>query len=256
MMGKNDSTPSTAICGYDADEISVRGRNLVSDLVGNLSFTQAMLLQVLGADPSPLQTRIVDAVMVTIMEHGLVPSAIATRLTHHGAPESFQGAVVAGLLGVGDRYAGTAGECGALLARIVAVTEPERRNQALEVVREYRSARRPLPGFGHPIHRGGDPRVGRLLEIAREAGAAGEHIAALSLLEKGLREELGKPLVTNVSAAIAAVLGEAGVPAELMRGIVLTARCAGLVGHLFEEMKNPIAHELWTAAKRDIRYRP
>lgn len=255
-MGKNESTPSTAICGYDADEISVRGRSLVSDLVGNLSFTQAMLLQALGTDPSPQQTKIVDAVLVTIMEHGLVPSVIATRLTHHGAPESFQGAVVAGLLGVGDRYAGTAGECGELLARIIAVPEPERRDRALAAVREYRAARRPVPGFGHPIHRGGDPRVNRLLEIAHEAGAAGEHIAALALLEEILLEELGKSLVTNVSAAIAAVLGEAGVPAALMRGIVLTARCAGLVGHLFEEMRNPIAHELWTAAKRDVRYRP
>ena len=69
--------------------------------------------------PSERQTRIVDAVMVTIMEHGLVPSAVVTRLTHYGAPESFQGAVAAGLLGVGDRYAGTAGECGAVLERIV-----------------------------------------------------------------------------------------------------------------------------------------
>ena len=100
---------STSICGFDADSITVRGRDLVEELMGKVGVTELIILQALGDMPSPAQTRIVDAVLVTIMEHGLVPSAVVTRLTHLGAPESFQGAVAAGLLGVGDRYAGTAG---------------------------------------------------------------------------------------------------------------------------------------------------
>ena len=96
----------------------------------------------------------------------------------------------------------------------------------------------------------------RLLEIAREAGAKGEFIASLELLETALRKELKKDLVTNISAAIAAALAEAGVPAQLMRGIVLTARCAGLVGHLFEEMNKPAAHELWGGAQAAVEYEP
>ncbi len=83
----------------------------------------------------------------------------------------------------------------------------------------------------------------------------GEYIGALEILEAGLQEVIDRPLVINVSAAIAAVLGEAGVPAPLMRGIVLTARCAGLVGHLFEEMNNPVAHDLWFAAEKSVEYR-
>lgn len=246
--------PATAICGFDADNILIRGKNLVSEIMGKYSFTELFLLQALGAEPTERQCRIVDAVMVTIMEHGLVPSALATRLTHHGAPESFQGAVAAGLLGVGDRYAGTAGECGALLEEIVAAPGQDRKSVALEKVRCYRQARRPVPGFGHPVHHGGDPRVERLLEIAMAAGIDGDYVKAMRLLESCLQEVLKKNLVINASAAIAAVLAEAGVPASMMRGIVLTARCAGLVGHLFEEMHHPIANNLWVDARKNVHY--
>ncbi len=245
---------NTAICEFDADNILIRGRNLVKDLIGHYSFTQLLLLQALGKDPSKLQCQIVDAVLVTIMEHGLVPSAIVTRLTHYGAPESFQGAVVAGLLGVGDRYAGTASECGAILERIVEAPDAKRAAVATDEVKAYREKRRPVPGFGHPIHQDRDPRVYRLLKVATDAGANGDFIAAMRLLESSLQQLVDKPLVTNISAAIAAVLGEAGVPASLMRGIVLTARCAGLVGHLHEEMNNPAGHELWVAAQAGVDY--
>jgi citrate synthase len=223
-------------------------------MIGARTFTQALLLQALGAEPSEMQVKVVDAVLVTIMEHGLVPSAIVTRLTHYGAPESFQGAIAAGLLGVGDRYAGTASECGEILERIVAADDQA--EQAREEVRAYRARKRPLPGFGHPIHHNLDPRVQRLLAVCEEAGVPGAHIGAMKLLETTLNQELGKNLVTNISAAIGAVLAEAGVPARMMRGIVLTARCAGLVGHLFEEMNNPIAPALWDGAQQEVTYQP
>ncbi|MBT8447589.1 MAG: citryl-CoA lyase [Gammaproteobacteria bacterium] len=246
----------TAICGFDADSIAIRGRDLVHDLMGKVSFTELMLLQSLGSAPTETQVGIVDAVLVTIMEHGLVPSAVATRLTYYGAPESFQGAVAAGLLGVGDRYAGTAGECGAVLERIVAAGAAEREAAALAEVRSYRAARRPVPGFGHPIHQQHDPRVPRLIEIAESHAIDGQHLDAMRVLERTLQQELKKDLVTNISAAIAAVLGEAGVPASLMRGIVLTARCAGLVGHLHEEMQSGAADAMWRGAQDAVDYEP
>jgi citrate synthase len=256
MTGKRKQRGTTAICGFDADTIKVRDRNLVDELIGQISFTQYLYLQATGRAPDATQAAIVDAVLVTIMEHGMVPSAIVTRLTHYGAPESFQGAVAAGLLGVGDRYAGTAGECGAILERVVAAPPDDRLDAALKEVRAYREIRRPVPGFGHPIHSEHDPRVPRLLEFADESGANGQFVDAMGLLEKALHEVTGKKLVTNISAAIAAVLGEAGIPSSLMRGIVLTARCAGLVGHLHEEMQNPAAPALWEAAQSGVDYEP
>lgn len=253
-MSQDKQRATTRICGYDADAIRIRGKDLVADVMGHYSFTELLLLQALGVEPTPVQVRIVDAVMVTIMEHGLVPSAVVTRLTHYGAPESFQGAVAAGLLGVGDRYAGTASECGAVLERIVAVPEVERRAQAVEELNRYRAIKRPVPGFGHPIHQALDPRVERLLDIVRGAAGEGEYVRAMYLLQDTLREELGKPLVTNISAAMGAVMAEAGIPSAMMRGVVLTARCAGLVGHLFEEMRQPAAHAMWQAAETAVDY--
>jgi citrate synthase len=253
-MSVDTPKATTSICGFDADTISIRGNDLVNDLIGKRSFTEAFLLQALGREPDARQVAIVDAVLVTIMEHGLVPSAIVTRLTHYGAPESYQGAIAAGLLGVGDRYAGTASECGAVLERIVAADDSAAK--ALEEVRSYRAIKRPLPGFGHPIHRDNDPRVARLLAVTEDAGVDGHYIAAMRLLERTLSEELGRELVTNISAAIAAALAEAGIPSGMMRGVVLTARCAGLVGHLFEEMANPAAPAMWQGAQDSVDYAP
>lgn len=191
----------------------------------------------------------------------MLVSKVSTKGSGPGNPKSapivlvtFQGAVVAGLLGVGDRYAGTAGDCGVLLEDIAEAPLSERQARAIKRVRSLRQMRRPVPGFGHPIHHGGDPRVGRLLQIAKDAGVSGQYLDALHLLEASVQEVINKSIVMNVSAAIAAALAEAGVPASLMRGVVLTARCAGLVGHLFEEMNNPIGHELWFAAKDRIAY--
>lgn len=248
----NKSAKKTSICGYDADNIVVRDKDLVNELIGQLNFTEMLLYQMLGQMPSAAQVAIVDAVMVTIMEHGLIPSAITARMTLYGAPESLQGAVAAGLLGVGDRFAGTASETAKLLERVVAAPEPERETVARQLVKELRQQKQPVPGFGHPVHKQADPRVARLLEVAQSTNTNGEYIHAMYLIETALEQELGKKLPTNISAAIAAVLCEAGVPAKIMRGIVLTARCAGLVGHLLEEMDFPAADAMWDAVQAAV----
>jgi citrate synthase len=253
---------TTHIAGYDADSVTLRGKDLVGDLMGKVTFTELMLLQLTGKQPTAAQVTILDAVLVTIMEHGLVPSAIVTRLTHYGAPESVQGAIVAGLLGVGDRFAGTASECAQVLERIVQAPAEERVNAATEIVRDYRQRKRPIPGFGHPIHREEDPRSRRLVDIVKAAQreksgqGAGDYVAALTVLEEAVFSVVGKKIVTNVSAAIAVALCEAGVPAKAARGMVLTARCAGLAGHLFEESQSPTGEAMWNAVTDAVRYEP
>ena len=254
-MGKGKKA-TTGICGAEADRINIRGRDLVNDLMGKTGFTGMFLLQALGRTPTPLQITLVDAVLVTIMEHGLVPSAVATRLTYHGAPDSYQGAIAAGLLGVGDRYAGTAGLCGALFLRILAASPGAREDATRAEIRAHRAQKRALPGFGHPTHREADPRVPRLIEIATQAGVKGEHLEVMHLVERELAQELGRKLPVNISAAIAAVLGEAGIPVSMMRGVVLVARCAGLVGHLQEEMERPIGETMWQTLEHSVAYQP
>ncbi len=172
---------TTSICGYDADNIMVRGKNLVTELMGKVSFPEMILLQMLGKTPEPAQVEILNAVMVTIMEHGLVPSAVAARLTIYGAPESYQGAIAAGLLGVGDRFAGTASACAKMLEPLVVVPEGEREAACRASLREFKATKSPVPGFGHPIHRDGDPRYARLMDITRNAGTSGVYLKTLEL---------------------------------------------------------------------------
>lgn len=249
MADKGTGNSSTEICGFNADTIVLRGQNLVDDVMGQHSLTSAFLLQALGKVPTPRQVELIDLVLVTIMEHGLTPSVVASRLTLHGAPESLQGAVAAGLLGVGDRYAGTAALCGMVLESLL--LEQDKKVAAEALVADYRGRRRPVPGFGHPIHTGTDPRVAKLLEYVSESSAA---LAAAQALESALSASLGRPLVMNVSTALAVVMFEAGLPAALMRGVVLIARCAGLVGHLLEETERPVGDALWRGAEGAVDY--
>src|SRR6476619_3831244 len=103
--------PTTSIATSDAKRILIRGVDLVDELIGNVSFTEMFLLQLTGKRPPAAHVRILDAVLVTLMEHGITPSVIATRLIYHSAPEALQSAVAAGLLGVGSTFIGTMEGC-------------------------------------------------------------------------------------------------------------------------------------------------
>ena len=250
------SNPVTRLCTSDVDHIRIRDRDLCDELIGHMSFTDFIMFHFFGQDPTPLQRTIVDAVLVCIMEHGMTPSAIASRVTFLGAPESLQGAVAAGLLGAGTRFVGAADEAAKLLRRIVEQPVAERAATADTIAREFTTARKYLPGYGHPIHINGDPRVKRLEELARAAGAKGEYLDAMHLLGVAIKTASGKNIVINVNAAIGAVLLEAGIPPEIARGFNLIARCAGLIGHLLEEIEEPAGYRIWQLADEGVPYAP
>lgn len=251
---KQPENPRTHLCRSDLHTIEIRGKDLCRDLIGHMTFTEMILFHLLKTPPTEQQVRIVDAVLVTIMEHGLTPSAIAARQTLFGAPESLQGAVAAGILGVGDRFAGTSGTCAELLQEIVSAPKDERVGVAVAIVERFRASRRPIPGYGHPIHKEGDPRVTRLVEVATEVKVDGDYIAAMNLLGDAIETVIGKRLVVNATAGMAAVLSEAGVPPAIMRGLVLVSRAAGLVGHLQEEMEEPISNFVWDLVENEVPY--
>jgi citrate synthase len=247
---------STAISGATDAAICVRGRDLAADLMGKIGFTDYFWLLVTGASPTPAQSRILDATLVAIAEHGLVPSVQASRMTLAAAPEALQGAVAAGLLGCGSVILGSAEEAGRFLAeiarRIGAGQEADATAAAL--VNEYRSDRRAIPGYGHPLHKRSDPRAERLLAIAQEIGTAGLHTEVARTVARLLPELTGKPLALNISGAIPAVLLDAGYPLLALKGVPLLARTAGLIAHLVEEQIRPIGFAMSNAAAEAIRY--
>jgi citrate synthase len=195
----------------------------------------------------------VDAALVMLAEHGLTPSVIASRLTYMGAPESLQGAVAAGLLGVGDQFVGTVELVAPLLEEMVAhAGGPER--AADEIVERYRASKSLLPGFGQPHHKPDDPRSPALFAVAERVGASGKYVAALKLLGKKVDQSLGRHMTINAPGAMAAVFLEIGVPLRIMRGFVLICRCAGLVAHLHEEQGAATGRALWKGAAEAVPY--
>jgi citrate synthase len=246
---------SSALSTSSADTIVVRGKDLCRELIGQVSFTEYLWFLLSGELPQPPQRRVLDATLVAIAEHGLVPSVQASRMTYAAAPEALQGAVAAGLLGCGSVILGAAESAGKLLADVVARSNGQDLNAAaVAAVTELRSARKPVPGFGHPLHKGEDPRATRLFAVATEAGLPDAHRRAAKQIEAVLPGITGKPLVMNVSAAIPAVLLDAGFPLGALKGVPLLARTASLVAHLLEEQTKPIGFVLSHAASQAIGY--
>jgi citrate synthase len=247
---------SSAISTSNESTILVRGRDLARELIGRISFTDHFWLLLAGAMPTPAQRRILDATLVAIAEHGLVPSVQASRMTLAAAPEALQGAVAAGILGCGSVVLGSSEAAGqffaAIAARIAAGGAPPQ--AATSVILEYRTDRRPIPGYGHPLHKGADPRAGRLFAIAAEVGTVGVHIEIALEVERLLPDLIGKPLAMNVSGAIPAVLLDAGYPLGALKGVPILARTAGLIAHLLEEQVRPIGFVLSHAGAAAIDY--
>lgn len=227
----------------------VRGRDLVEDVIGKLDFTSYFWLLVTGEQPSERQLFLANAVLTAIAEHGLVPSVVAARITYAAAPEAFQGAVAAGLLGCGSVVLGSAEAAGRFLHELVSGGADPR-----EAVAALRAEKKAIPGFGHPLHAGGDPRANLLLRLAAEHQAEGEHIRALRALEAAIPDVLGRPLPINVNGAIPAVMLDVGFPLQALKGISLLARTASLIGHLQEESERPIGFILSGRAAQAIAY--
>jgi citrate synthase len=251
---------SSSISASNADRVIVRGHDLTSELIGQISLTDHFWLLLTGSLPSPPQRRMLDATLVAIAEHGLVPSVVASRMTLAAAPDALQGAVAAGLLGCGSVVLGSAEAAGQLFAQIAARTpqadkEPDAFQAAIATsIQELRAEGRPIPGYGHPLHKAQDPRAQRLMAIAREVGVAGRHIDIAEHIGRALPALIGRPLSINVSGAIAAVLLDAGYPLMALKGVPILARAASLIAHLLEEQQRPIGFVLAHAAAAAIDY--
>src|SRR3984893_16566523 len=159
---------SSAISTSNEATILVRGRDLTRDLIGRIDFTEHFWLLLTGTMPTPAQRRVLDATLVAIAGHGLVPSVQVGRMTLAAAPEALQGAVAAGILGCGSVVLGSSEAAGIFFASIASRIDtglsPEQAAKA--VVLEYRAEKRSIPGYGHPLHKGFDPRAQRLLAVA------------------------------------------------------------------------------------------
>lgn len=235
-MARKSKPIRSDIAWSTPDRIEVHGKSLPDEILGHLNLGDMAFLQLLGRMPTPQESNVFNAMAVTLVEHGVTPSALAARLTYLGAPEAMQAAVAAGLCGLGSVFVGSMEGCAQLLFNAV-----KEGKDAKGIVAEHKR----IPGLGHPLHKPVDPRTVRLFEIARETGHYGKYCQ--------LMEELSrlKKLTLNATGAIGALACELGLDWKAVRGIGVMARAVGLVGHLLEESRQPMAEAVWVKIEEE-----
>lgn len=240
----------TEIGTTTAADILVRGRSLPGEILGKFDFVDMICWLSWGQMPTPQQKNMLNLLLVAAADHGLTPSALSARLTFMGAPESLQGAVAAGLLGAGGTFLGTVQNAAELLSNAAGELGPDPSEQALDaaaarIITRLRDEKKSLPGWGHPIHVDGDPRVPVLIDISSANGYLGRHWRLALAIEKQVSDRRGKKLPLNAAGAFGAIVADMGLDPLFGRGIALVARAAGLIAHVMEERRNPIGPKLW-----------
>jgi len=231
------SKPLRSEMGWSTpDRITIRGKDLPNEILGHLNLGDMAFLELTGRAPNPKESKLFNAMVVTLVEHGITPSALAARLTYLGAPEALQGAVASGLLGLGSVFVGSMEGVARLLSEAVSS-----KKDAKAIVAENKR----IPGLGHPIHKPVDPRSVRLFEIARETGFYGKYCTLMEAIAKE------KNITLNATGAIGALACELGLDWKIVKGLGVMARAIGLVGHILEETREPMATEIWDRVEEE-----
>lgn len=225
-MAKERQSIRSELGWSTAERIVVRGRDLPGEILGHLNLGDMAFLELTGRVPNAGQSKLFNAMVVTLVEHGVTPSALAARLTYLGAPEAMQAAVAAGLCGLGSVFVGSTEGVAKMLSEGQDASEIMKRHQR-------------IPGLGHPLHKPLDPRTVRLFEIARETGFYGNYCKTMEEIARV------KGLTLNATGAIGALACELGLDWRAVRGLGVMARAVGLVGHILEESRQPMAQEVW-----------
>jgi len=251
----------TSLGTSTADEIRLLGQDLTTDLMGKVGFGELAFWLVALRRPTPAETRVFEAVLVALADHGFTPTAIAARLTYLSAPDSLQGALAAGLLGGGSRFLGVTEDCGSFLHEVLQAHAGELPTDdagwdelALAAVVRAREDGRLVPGLGHPVHKVEDPRTPALIAIADREGLRGPHIRLFEAIGRVHPQVLRRRLPLNGAGVCGAALADLGLPVELLRGFALLARAAGLLGQIAEERRRPVGMDAYLAVDRNAVY--
>ena len=246
----------TDIAWSTLDRITVKGFDLCKDILGKLSLGDMAFLELTDRVPTPKESAVFNAIAVALVEHGITPSAIAARMTYAGAPEAMQAAVGAGLAGLGSVFVGSMETAARMLQEAipdpkVTLSTVDIDAEAKKIVERFLSAKKIIPGIGHPLHKPVDPRAPRLFEIADQNGYSGPYVKLMQAVAREAEQRSGKLLPVNATGAIGAIASELRLDWRYVRGIGVMARAIGLVGHIREEMNNPMAYEVKTRTEED-----
>jgi citrate synthase len=182
---------------------------------------------------------------------------------YSNAPESLQAAVAASLLGAGSRHLGSSEWAAKTLqealpgaAGAAVVDDATFEAAAVRIVTDHAERGERVAGIGHRTHPDGDPRAVKLFGIAKETGTYGTYCRLLERVAVLAGERAGRPLPPNVTGAIAAIASDMGFRWQITRGFALLGRTLGALGHIQEEMDEPISDELIRNIAKSVDYEP
>ncbi len=240
-----EETWKTSITKVEPNKLLLRGYRL-DDLMGVVTFSQGIFLALRGDLPTEKESKILDAILVSSIDHGVTPpSCLAARtIASTGAP--LNAALAGAILAISKHHGGAIADTMELFQQAVSRWETlkeTREEAALAMIQEYRDAGKRLPGYGHRLHTK-DPRSERLFQLAHELDLARDYVKMAAAIETGIEKTLGKHLPLNVDGAIAALLCEMGFPSKLGNAFFMMARVAGVIAHVFEEQTTmrPMRH--------------
>ena len=228
-------TWKTAITNIKTNEVLLRGYP-VNELMGRMTFAQTVYLTLKGELPDKNTGLMLDAILVSSIDHGVTPPSAVTAMTVASTGAALNSALAAGILSISRWHGGAIEEAMIVFNEIVEKAESAKISigEAAKITKqEYKAANRKISGFGHRVHTK-DPRSTKMFEIARELKIAGKFVEAADALAAEFQNS-GKTLPLNVDGAIAAILCELNFPAELANAFFIMARIPGLTAHIYEE---------------------
>ena len=227
---------TTAITSVQPNELRLRGYR-IDELMGRVTFGQAVYLALKGELPAPEVGRLMDAMLVSSIDHGATPPSALAACTAASTGATLSASIASGVLAINRYHGGAIEGCMGLLLEAIDRSDEARppAEVASEIVAEMRAQKKRAPGFGHRVHTD-DPRTRRLLTVADELGVSGKGVAMALAFEQALEESLGRRLPLNVDGALAALLVDLGFPPELGNAFFIIARVTGLAAHAHEEM--------------------
>ena len=227
----------TSITNVDEKNIWIRGYD-VGSLMRNQTFAGAIFLLHQGRLPTEGESRMLDAILIGVSDHGPgSPSAATARLACSGNRKGLSSAVAAGVLAIGDEHAGAGEACMAIIKTALNRVKSESisiDDAAERAVDEAEDRKKRLPGLGHRQHTT-DPRKDILFGLARQYGLARDGVAFMLALEKAASRRI-KPLPLNIDGVLAAILYDMGFPAEFGKFVFIIGRVAGLTAEVAEEL--------------------
>jgi succinyl-CoA synthetase alpha subunit len=225
----------SGITRIQPNNVAVRGYD-IAELMGHVSFGAAVYLILTGELPSPAVARLMDAILVSSIDHGATPPSALTARTVASTGATLSASVAAGVMSINRHHGGAIEDCARQLKAIAdraAHDSVSLEEAATRTLRTMSEAGERMSGFGHRVHTK-DPRTARLLELAQEAGVNGVHMQAARAVEKAFTDAK-KSLPINVDGAIGAILGDMGMNRAAFNGIFMIARTPGLIAHVIEE---------------------